>query len=56
MKVKISYTQLFRGELIDDSFIRFVDNKKEIDKIIKNLYQDEHVTCVWWEEIEEKGD
>ena len=51
MKVLVSYSQEFMGEIIDDEYITFVYSDDDVDKIYEALYSDPHVIGVSVEEV-----
>lgn len=49
MKIKVTFKQKFRGEVLIDSYVRTVQGHEEIDEIENDLYSDSHVFSVKWE-------
>lgn len=41
------------GEILQDSYIRTVENDYELQKIVSALYEDPHVFSVTYEEVKE---
>lgn len=52
MKVLVSYSQKFMGEIIEDEYITFVNNYDDINEIYEALYSDPCVIDVDVEEVE----
>lgn len=53
MRIRITYKQNFRGKVLEDSYVRTVKNREEIQKIENDLYIDPLVFSVEWEEVAE---
>ena len=53
MKVLVSYSQNFMGEIVDDEYITYVNNYDDISEIYEALYSDHCVIDVSVEEVKE---
>lgn len=51
--ILVCYEQVFGGELLRDSYISYIDDDYEKLQIMEELYEDPHVTRVWFEEVKE---
>ena len=51
--ILVCYEQVFNGELLRDSYVCYIDNDDEKIEIMRALYDDPHVTRVWFEEVKE---
>lgn len=47
----ITYKQRFMGEVLEDSYIKYVRNIKEIHQAVDDLYSDPHVFSVNYKEL-----
>lgn len=47
-KIMIYYSQQFMGETLDDEYITYVDNIRELEDKVEALYSDPHVISVDW--------
>lgn len=47
---KITYSQTFNDETIEDSYTKTVNDKRELYEAEANLMSDPHVNWVTWEE------
>ena len=52
MKIRVEYKQKFRGEIITDTYERYIDDEVEIPEIEESLYDDPHVIDVYIEVID----
>lgn len=52
--VLVCYEQIFNGKLLRDSYVRYIDDDYEKFEIMQALYDDPHVTRVWFEEVKEQ--
>jgi len=52
-RYRITYKQRFMGEVLQDSYVRTVANKHELQQAISNLYNDPHVFSVDYELIKD---
>lgn len=50
-QIRFIHKQNFRGEILQDSFVKTIFDEIEKDKTIKNLYTDSHVFEVRYEEV-----
>lgn len=50
-RYKITYKQRFMGEVLTDSYIKYVNNYGELIQAEQALYEDPHVFSVEWEEL-----
>lgn len=50
-RYRIHYKQKFNGEILEDSYVRTVENESDLIKIENLLYEDPHVFSVYAEEI-----
>lgn len=52
-RYRIIYKQKFMGKILQDSYIRTVENEHELQHAISALYEDPHVFSVTYEELED---
>lgn len=46
MKVIVRYKQEFNGQIIEDSYVRHIEDRSEVYRIEARLYSDPHVISV----------
>ncbi|MCR6096903.1 hypothetical protein HXA31_20300 [Salipaludibacillus agaradhaerens] len=52
-RYRIIYKQKFMGKVIQDSYVRSINNKQELHNAINALYEDPHVFSVDYEELKD---
>ena len=53
-RYRIIYKQEFMGKVLQNSYIRTIENEHELQRAISALYEDPHVFSVIYEALEEE--
>lgn len=55
-RVLVRYKEIFGGEILHDSYERYIEDDNEKGNIMRALYQDHHVTYVEIIDLTEEGE